>query len=142
MESAYIFTAVGMEPWGRIGSGVVELIASILLVVPRTVVYGALISLVVISGAIFFHLTKLGVALRDLIAGADFAFNDGREIELRAAAARSFGQSVRFNDSTTFRESTSGWATRAHPESCRPRPCGSRQSMVRQLTDFWELGTK
>jgi uncharacterized membrane protein YphA (DoxX/SURF4 family) len=62
-ESVYIFTAVGMEPWGRIGSGVVELIASILLVVPRTVVYGALISLVVISGAIFFHLTKLGIAL-------------------------------------------------------------------------------
>jgi putative oxidoreductase len=62
-ESVYIFTAVGMEPWGRIGSGVVELIASILLVVPRTVVYGALISLAVISGAIFFHLTKLGIAL-------------------------------------------------------------------------------
>jgi hypothetical protein len=62
-ESVYIFTAVGMEPWGRIGSGVVELIASILLMVPRTVVYGAVISLAVISGAIFFHLTKLGVAL-------------------------------------------------------------------------------
>lgn len=62
-ESVYIFTAVGMEPWGRIGSGVVELIASILLVVPRTVVYGALTSLAVISGAIFFHLTKLGIAL-------------------------------------------------------------------------------
>ena len=62
-ESVYIFTAVGMEPWGRIGSGVVELIASILLVVPRTVVYGALISLAVISGAIFLHLTKLGIAL-------------------------------------------------------------------------------
>jgi hypothetical protein len=62
-ESVYIFTAVGMEPWGRFGSGVVELLASILLLVPRTVVYGAGISLVVISGAIFFHLTKLGIAL-------------------------------------------------------------------------------
>jgi hypothetical protein len=62
-ESVYIFTAVGMEPWGRIGSGVVELIASILLLVPRTVVYGAVISLAVITGAIFFHLTKLGIAL-------------------------------------------------------------------------------
>lgn len=62
-ESVYIFTAVGMEPWGRIGSGVVELIASIFLLVPRTVVYGAGISLAVISGAIFFHLTKLGIAL-------------------------------------------------------------------------------
>ena len=62
-ESVYIFTAVGMEPWGRIGSGVVELLASILLLVPRTVVYGALTSLAVISGAIFFHLTKLGITL-------------------------------------------------------------------------------
>jgi hypothetical protein len=62
-ESVYIFTAVGMEPWGRIFSGVVELIASILLLVPRTVVYGAVISLAVISGAIFFHLTKLGIVL-------------------------------------------------------------------------------
>ncbi len=62
-ESVYIFTAVGMEPWGRIGSGVVELLASILLLVPRTIVYGALTSLAVISGAIFFHLTKLGIAL-------------------------------------------------------------------------------
>jgi hypothetical protein len=28
-ESIYIFTKVGMEPWGRIGSGVGELIAAI-----------------------------------------------------------------------------------------------------------------
>jgi len=52
-----------MEPWGRIGSGVVELIASVLLLMPRRVVYGALLSLGTISGAIFFHLTKLGIAL-------------------------------------------------------------------------------
>ena len=62
-ESVYIFTVVGMEPWGRLSSGVVELIASILLLVPRTVAYGAVTSLAVISGAIFFHLTKLGIAL-------------------------------------------------------------------------------
>jgi len=62
-ESVYIFSTLGMEPWGRIGSGVVELIASILLLVPRTVVYGAVLSIGVISGAIFFHLTKLGIAL-------------------------------------------------------------------------------
>ena len=62
-ESIYIFSTVGMEPWGRIGSGVVELIASILLVIPATVTLGAIISLVTISGAIFFHLTKLGIAL-------------------------------------------------------------------------------
>jgi hypothetical protein len=62
-ESIYIFSTVGMEPWGRIGSGVVELIASVMLVIPATVTVGAIIALVTISGAIFFHLTKLGIAL-------------------------------------------------------------------------------
>jgi hypothetical protein len=62
-ESVYIFTTLGMEPWGRIGSGVAELVASILLLLPQTVVFGAILSLGVISGAIFFHLTKLGIAL-------------------------------------------------------------------------------
>ena len=62
-ESVYIFTTLGMEPWGRIGSGVAELIASILLLIPSTAAFGALMSLGVISGAIFFHLTKLGIAL-------------------------------------------------------------------------------
>lgn len=62
-ESVYIFTKLGAEPWGRIGSGVVELIAAVMLLVPRTVVYGAALSLVVISGAIFGHLTTLGIAI-------------------------------------------------------------------------------
>lgn len=62
-ESIYIFSTLGMEPWGRVGSGVAELIASILLLLPSTVVFGAILSLGVISGAIFFHLTKLGIAL-------------------------------------------------------------------------------
>ena len=62
-ESVYIFSTLGMEPWGRIGSGVAELIAAVLLLMPSTVVYGAVLSLGVISGAIFFHLTKLGIAL-------------------------------------------------------------------------------
>lgn len=62
-ESVYIFTTLGMEPWGRIGSGIIELIASILLLMPRTVVYGAALSLGVISGAIVSHLTRLGITL-------------------------------------------------------------------------------
>jgi putative oxidoreductase len=62
-ESVYIFSTLGMEPWGRIGSGVAELIASVLLLVPGAVVYGAVLSLGVISGAIFFHLVKLGISL-------------------------------------------------------------------------------
>jgi hypothetical protein len=62
-ESVYIFSTLGLEPWGRIGTGVVELIAAILLLTPATVAYGAVLSLGVISGAIASHLTKLGVAL-------------------------------------------------------------------------------
>ena len=64
-ESVYIFTTLGMEPWGRIGSGVAELIACVLLLVPRTVPLGALLSLGVISGAIVSHLTKLGVVVKN-----------------------------------------------------------------------------
>jgi len=62
--SVYIFETVGMEPHGRIGSGVVELIASLLLLVPRTVWLGALLALGTMAGAIFFHLTKLGIEVK------------------------------------------------------------------------------
>ena len=63
-ESVYIFTTVGQEPWGRYGSGVVELIASILLFIPGTVALGALLALGTMGGAILFHLTKLGVVVQ------------------------------------------------------------------------------
>lgn len=62
-ESIYIFSTLGAEPWGRIGSGIVELIASVLLLMPRTVWIGALLSLGTITGAIMSHLTKLGIKL-------------------------------------------------------------------------------
>lgn len=60
-ESVELFSTLGMEPWGRIGTGIVELIASILLLIPRTTWLGAAIGLATMSGAIFFHLTTLGV---------------------------------------------------------------------------------
>jgi len=63
-ESIYIFTKVGLEPYGRIGSGVVELIASVLLLIPRTTAWGALLAIGTMSGAIFFHLTKLGIEVQ------------------------------------------------------------------------------
>ncbi len=63
-ESIYIFSTLGMEPVGRIGSGIAELIAGILLLIPATRGWGALISLGVISGAIFFHLTTLGIEVK------------------------------------------------------------------------------
>jgi putative oxidoreductase len=62
-ESVYIFSTLGLEPAGRIGSGIAELIAVVLLLYPATVTLGALLSLGVISGAILSHLTKLGIAV-------------------------------------------------------------------------------
>lgn len=64
-ESIYIFTKVGAEPWGRIASGVLELIAAVLILIPRTAWFGALMSLGIISGAIFSHLTILGIVVQD-----------------------------------------------------------------------------
>jgi putative oxidoreductase len=62
-ESVYIFRTVGAEPWGRIGSGVVELVASLLLLVPSTVTLGAILVLGTMSGAILSHLTILGISV-------------------------------------------------------------------------------
>jgi uncharacterized membrane protein YphA (DoxX/SURF4 family) len=63
-ESVYIFTAVGAEPWGRIGSGVLELIASLLLLVPGTAPIGAFLTLGLMAGAIASHLTILGIEVK------------------------------------------------------------------------------
>jgi putative oxidoreductase len=63
-ESVYIFSQVGIEPWGRIGTGVAELIASILLLIPRTIAYGALMAVGIMLGAIVTHLFILGIAVR------------------------------------------------------------------------------
>jgi uncharacterized membrane protein YphA (DoxX/SURF4 family) len=63
-ESVYIFTTVGMEPWGRIASGIAELVAAILMLVPRFTWLGALLAMGIMSGAIFFHLTILGIEVQ------------------------------------------------------------------------------
>jgi uncharacterized membrane protein YphA (DoxX/SURF4 family) len=63
-ESVYIFSQLGMEPYGRIGTGVMELIAAVLILVPRTTVFGALLAIGLMAGALFFHLTKLGIAVK------------------------------------------------------------------------------
>ena len=64
-ESKYIFSTLGVEPWGRIASGVAELIAAVLLLTPRTVTIGAILSCGVMAGAIGAHLTKLGIVVKD-----------------------------------------------------------------------------
>ncbi|MDX2115976.1 MAG: DoxX family protein [Planctomycetota bacterium] len=64
-ESRYIFEKVGAEPVGRIATGVMELIAVALILTPRTIVYGAILALGLISGALMSHLTVLGISVKD-----------------------------------------------------------------------------
>ena len=53
-QSVRLFTELGMEPWGRIGTGIFELIASLLILYPRTTGIGALLGTGLMAGAIFF----------------------------------------------------------------------------------------
>jgi uncharacterized membrane protein YphA (DoxX/SURF4 family) len=63
-DSIYIFETVGLEPYGRIGIGIIELIAGILLLIRKTAWIGALLTLGVIGGAIIMHLTILGIDVK------------------------------------------------------------------------------
>ena len=70
-ESVHIFSTLGeflgvagVEPWGRIGSGVVELIASVLLLVSATASMGALVAVGLMGGAILSHLLVLGIEVK------------------------------------------------------------------------------
>lgn len=60
-ESVYIFTTVGIEPYGRIGSGIAELIAALLILYPKTRWFGSTMAMGVMAGAIMSHLTILGI---------------------------------------------------------------------------------
>ena len=64
-ESIYIFSTLGIEPAGRIGSGIAEGIAAVLLLIPRTTWLGAIFGLGIISGAILSHLTVLGIEVQN-----------------------------------------------------------------------------
>lgn len=61
-ESVILFTKLGVEPWGRIGTGIIEYITSILLLLPSTIFIGALLGIGLMSGAILSHLTVIGIA--------------------------------------------------------------------------------
>lgn len=65
IESVYIFDTLGVEPWGRIASGIMELITGILLLIPRTVVFGAIAGVGLMAGAILSHIFFLGVEVRE-----------------------------------------------------------------------------
>ncbi len=64
-DSVYIFTQVGLEPYGRIGIGILELIAATLIVIPKTTWLGASLTLGILGGAILMHLTLLGVEVNE-----------------------------------------------------------------------------
>lgn len=97
-----------MEPWGRIGSGVAELIAALLLLMPRTVFAGALLTIGVISGAISFHLTKLGVVVT--------AVDDHGEIfDAGCGCVHLFGRTA--GDAPAPGAVAAGRCRRAHPLS-------------------------
>lgn len=63
-ESVYIFTTLGAEPWGRIGSGIAELIASGLLLWTGTAGFGGVLAMGLMTGAIGSHLTRLGIEVQ------------------------------------------------------------------------------
>lgn len=60
-ESVALFSKLGVEPWGRIGTGIIELIAGILLLVPATAFIGAVLGIGLMAGAILSHLTVIGI---------------------------------------------------------------------------------
>jgi len=64
-DSVYIFTKVGLEPFGRIGIGILELIAAILILIPKTIWTGALLTVGLLSGAVMMHLTQLGIEINN-----------------------------------------------------------------------------
>jgi len=62
-DSVYIFSQVGLEPYGRISIGIIELISAVLILIPKTVWLGAGLTLGVLGGAVIMHLTNLGVEI-------------------------------------------------------------------------------
>ena len=62
-ESVYIFTKLGVEPYGRIGSGIVELLASIFLFINKTKFYASITAMLTMLGALFSHLFVLGIEI-------------------------------------------------------------------------------
>lgn len=64
-ESVYIFSTLGLEPWGRIGTGILELVASVLILIPACTAFGALLGAGLMAGAIVSHVTTLGLVVQN-----------------------------------------------------------------------------
>lgn len=63
-ESVYIFSKMNLESWWRYGQGIWELLASILLLTPRTVWAGGILTLGALGAAIVSHITVLGIEIQ------------------------------------------------------------------------------
>jgi len=63
-EARYIFSTLGVEPWGRYATGTLELVTVILLLTPRTAAAGAVLAMGLMAGAILSHLTRLGIEVQ------------------------------------------------------------------------------
>lgn len=78
-ESVYIFTKLGafvhnyisftsisaIEVWARIGSGIMELVAAVFLLMPRFIWAGAALAMAATGGAIASHLSFLGIEVQE-----------------------------------------------------------------------------
>jgi hypothetical protein len=104
-ESVYIFSTLGLEPGGRYASGIAELVAAMLLLIPSTAAIGATLALCVITGALVSHLTRLGIVVQDdgglLFALALIVFaSSAAIIALRRAQLASILRRLILNTST------------------------------------------
>jgi putative oxidoreductase len=64
-ESVELFTRLGVEPWGRVGTGMLELVTAVLILIPATVWLGAVLAIGLMSGAIASHILVIGVVRDD-----------------------------------------------------------------------------
>ncbi|KJD34575.1 DoxX family protein [Tamlana nanhaiensis] len=64
-DSVYIFDKIGLEPYGRIGIGIIELISGLLILIPKTVKIGAIVTFLAMLGAVCTHLTILGIEIKN-----------------------------------------------------------------------------
>ncbi len=64
-ESKYVFSSLGVEPWGRVFTGILELFASLLLLIPSTQIIGAIFTIMIMGGAILSHLFILGIVVQN-----------------------------------------------------------------------------
>ena len=63
-DSVALFTRLGLEPYGRIGLGIIELVVAIMILIPRTTIYGAMLGMIIMFGAILTHFFVLGIVFQ------------------------------------------------------------------------------